>query len=123
MKGILKMKRIISLLVVCMTCVQFGVIAFAAEATNLDTKISNKDYYSEQVSSVGEDSINIITNESVKNQIQSDLKSNGDLRLVSSVEKTVYVSESVDKNGNVIDSHLMDLEEVTQYKENLNNKV
>lgn len=80
-----------------------------------DSMISNnlkENYYSE---------ITYYTGDELKN-IQPYNVESEDGVLVGAVEKTVYVSEKKDDNGNIIDSHLMNEDEVKEYKKSLSTR-
>lgn len=71
---------------------------------------SEKDYYSEITYYTGEELENI-TPFSIDDST---------VELVAAVEQTVFVSETKNDNGEVIDSHLMNEEEVKEYRALLN---
>ncbi|MEG0407541.1 MAG: hypothetical protein RR623_01590 [Bacilli bacterium] len=79
---------------------------------NAESPSSNEtqdNYYSE---------VTYYSGEKLRNIQPYDTESENEV-LVSAVEKTVYVSETKDDNGAVIDSHLMNVDEVKEYKNSL----
>lgn len=82
--------------------------AMAAEPTYSQ---ETEPYYSEVVYYTGEE---LRTIAPLTTELPADA-------LVAAIEKKVFVSETTDKEGNVIDSHLMTASEVEQYREKLEN--
>ena len=88
----------------CMGCMMVNAISVEKPATE-------EPYYSETVYYTGED----------LSKVKAVKSENPGESLVGVIEKTVYVSETTDKTGNVVDSHLMTKSEVEEYREGLSN--
>ena len=73
------------------------------------------EYYSEEITCIGESSLSIIADSDVAEYFQSIQEDKGYDPVVAT-KQSVYVVESFDKDGNIYGSRLMTDKEVTEYK-------
>jgi hypothetical protein len=78
------------------------------------------EYYSEEITCIGESSLSIIADSDVAEYFQSIQEDKGYDPVVAT-KQSVYVVESFDKDGNIYGSRLMTDKEVTEYKKLLSN--
>ena len=104
-------KKIVSAVLLAALCVGSTTSVLAEDVSIPQSK--EEPYYSETIYYTGED---------LKKVEPIKLSNDENGTLVGVVEQKVYVSETTDKSGNVIDSHLMTKAEVEQYKAELVDK-
>lgn len=96
--------------------------AFAAAEDTHAASMVDEDYYYEEISMAGENAFKLFNNAETETSLKEALITSDDKEIVAAVEKTVYVTESLNEKDEVVNSHLMNANEVKAYKASLNSR-
>lgn len=104
-------RKVLALTIVLVIFMQVTSVAFARD---------NTEYYSEDITCIGESSLSIIADSDVAEYFQSIQDDKGYDPVVAT-KQTVYIVETFDKDGSIYASRLMTDKEVAEYKKYLSN--
>lgn len=110
-------KKFVSMFLALVMCLTLAAPVWAIEDLPVIGEDVNaeSEIYCEENNVWGSEALYIINDDEVFDYFEG-IRTTNELEVVGVAEKSVYVSETIDKDQNIVDSHLMSADEVSIYK-------